>query len=79
MSLAVVAATGQVQNAHFNGGDGGGPDRVAGRDETGVAVRRANEGGGAVGLSSQMAPNPDLRGREAVLSALVRKIRRSVD
>lgn len=33
------------------------------------------EGGAAVGLNAAMAPNPDLKGKDAVLNELVKKIR----
>ncbi|MCA9686088.1 MAG: cytochrome c [Myxococcales bacterium] len=36
------------------------------------------EGGKSVGLNEAMAPNPDLQGKDAVLSELVTKIRKQV-
>ena len=36
------------------------------------------EGGASVGLNEAMAPNPDLQGKDAVLSELVTKIRKQV-
>lgn len=33
------------------------------------------EGGAAVGLNAAMAPNPDLKGKDAVLAELVKRIR----
>lgn len=33
------------------------------------------EGGAAVGLNAAMAPNPDLKGKDAVLDELVKRIR----